>query len=104
MALISEKKGWHWLITWDNPMPANSSSMIAALSALGKVQQVYTKTTVVFAPRKTSTWRMVRTAIENNLNPSSRAVGKATYANFKSSGCFECIMTRKRGKRWRRVN
>ena len=78
--------------------------MIGALSALGKVQLVYTKTTVVFAPRKTTTNQMVRDAIETNLNQSKRALGKATYANLKSAGCFECVMSRPKGKRWKRVN
>jgi hypothetical protein len=78
--------------------------MIGALSALGKVQIVYTKTTVIFAPRKSTKYRMVRDAIEKNLNPSRQALGKATYANLKSAGCFECVMSRPKGKRWKRVN
>ena len=101
--LISDVKGWHWLITWDNPVPANSSAMIRALSALGKVQPVYTKTTAVLAPLKKSKWRKIRKAIESNLNPSRRTIGKATYANLRSGKCFECVMTRKPGKRWKRV-
>jgi hypothetical protein len=99
--LISEAKGWHWLITWDNPVPKDSSSMIGALAALGKVQTVYTKTTVVLAPRKKSNWRKIRKAIESNLGTSKSAVGKAIYANLRSDRCFECVMTRK--KRWKRV-
>jgi hypothetical protein len=57
--LISDVKDWHWLITWDNPIPANSSAMIGTLSALGKVRLVYTKTTVVLAPLKKSKWRKI---------------------------------------------
>lgn len=38
--LISELKGWHWAITWDNPIPADSSAMLAALSALGNLTAV----------------------------------------------------------------
>jgi hypothetical protein len=84
-------------------MPANSSAMRAALSALGQVQSVYTKTTVVLAPLKKSKWRKIRRAIESNLSPSKRKVGKATYANLRSGRCFECVMTRRAGKRWKRV-
>jgi hypothetical protein len=75
--------------------------MFGALSGLGRVQAVYTKTTVVLAPRSTSTWRKIRKAIESNLSPSKSVVGKAIYANLKSGKCFECVMTRK--KRWKRV-
>ncbi|MGY4509591.1 hypothetical protein [Bradyrhizobium sp. USDA 3650] len=99
--LISEKKGWHWLITWDNPDPADSSSMIAALSGLGRVQTVYAKTTMVLAPRKGSTWQKIRAAIEGNLSSSKPYFGKAIYANLRSGRCFECVMVRK--KRWKRV-
>jgi hypothetical protein len=37
LMLYSEMKGWHWIITWDNPVPADSSAMVTALSALEKL-------------------------------------------------------------------
>ena len=101
--LISEVKGWHWLISWDNPLPKNSSSMLSALSGLGQVHVIRTKTTVLLAPYKSSKWQHIRTAIETNLNASKRYVGKAVYANLRSGFCFECVMTRPPSKRWKRL-
>ena len=49
--LISEIKRWQWVITWDNPKPANSSTMYSALARLGNVTKIQTKTTVLLAPR-----------------------------------------------------
>src|SRR5260221_4486586 len=39
---ISEIRGWQWLITWDNPIPADSSAMLRALGNLGRVTKVQT--------------------------------------------------------------
>ena len=84
--LISELKGWHWAITWDNPTPADSSSMIAALSALGKLTKVQTKTTYILAPRSTVKWQQIRGAIVANLHLRK---GNALYVNLKSGQIFE---------------
>lgn len=98
--LISEVKSWHWLITWDNPRPADSSSMLSALDGRGKVIVVRTKTTVLLAPYAKATWQKIRGDIEANLNPSKRKLGKAVYCNLRSGKCFECVMSRLAGKRF----
>lgn len=35
--LISEVRGWHYFISWDNPLPADSSAMLQSLSELGRL-------------------------------------------------------------------
>lgn len=85
MALISEINKWHYLITWDNPVPADSSAIRAALEALGKVYELGPKTTVILAPRSQFNWRDVRRAIQNNLHKKK---GNAVYANLRSSNIF----------------
>jgi hypothetical protein len=99
MALKSEINSWHWLITWDNPDPANSSSMLAALSTLGKATKVQTKTTILLAPKRSSKWRIIRSAIENNLHATK---GNAVYLNLRSGRAFEFGSDTRR--RWRRAN
>jgi hypothetical protein len=79
--LISEIQGWHFFISWDNPVPANSSEMLKALRKLGKITQLQTKTTVALSPRSTSTWRDVRQAVKSNLHPKK---GNAMYVNLRS--------------------
>jgi hypothetical protein len=76
--LYSEIKGWHWIITWDNPVPADSSAIVAALSALGKLTKVQTKTTYILAPKKHIGWRPIRNAITGNLH---RKKGNVVYVN-----------------------
>lgn len=84
--LRSEIMGWHWAITYDNPLPADSSSMIAALSALGRLTKVQTKTTWMLAPRSTVTWQEIRKAITNNLHPTK---GNVLYVNMRTGKAFE---------------
>lgn len=91
--------GWHWVITWDNPKPANSSALLGALSALGKLTQVQTKTTYVFAPRKNVTWQQIRAAIVANLHPHK---GNVCYVNLRTGLAWE--WGRLSGHKWRRVN
>lgn len=97
--LHSEIKGWHWAITWDNPNPANSSAMLAALGRLGKLTKVQTKTTYILAPRKRVKWKQVRAAITGNLHPRK---GNALYVNLRSGRIFEWGSNTNR--RWRRAN
>jgi hypothetical protein len=97
--LYSEIKGWHWMITWDNPVPANSSAIVAALSALGKLTKVQTKTTYILAPRKDVGWRQIRRALTQNLHPRK---GNVAYVNLKSGAAFE--WGRNSNFRWRGVN
>jgi len=99
MALLSEIRGWHWVITWDNPLPADSSKMLQALSALGKLTQVQTKTTYILAPRKSAKWRKIRAAIVANLHPRK---GNVCYVNLRSGLAFEWSGTS--GRKWRKVN
>jgi len=84
--LISELRGWQWLITWDNPIPANSSAMLAALGNLGRVTQVQTKTTVLLAPKAKVSWQAIRAAISAHLHP---AKGNAAYVNLRSGKAFQ---------------
>lgn len=81
-----ELSGSHWLITWDNPEPADSSSMLADLSSLGKLYTTKTKTTAILAPKKTAGWKDIRKTIVKNMNKSK---GKVVYANLKSGNIFE---------------
>ena len=89
---------WHWAITYDNPLPANSSSMIAALSDLGTLTQVQTKTTWMLATNKGVNWRDVRSAITSNLHPSK---GNALYVNLRTGKAFE--WGRNTGRIWRKA-
>lgn len=84
--LISEVEGWHYFISWDNPVPANSSAIIKALRALGKLSELKTKTSVVLSPRSGVSWHQVRHAIKNNLNQTT---GNAFYVNLKSGKGFQ---------------
>ena len=96
--LISEIKGWHWAITWDNPRPADSSAMLKALGRLGKITRTQTKTTVLLAPKASIGWRDIREAIIENLHPSK---GNAFYANLRTQRAFQ--WGSKTGHRWQRV-
>lgn len=84
--LISEIQGWYYLISWDNPIPANSSAILKSLSSLGRVTKLQTKTTVALSPKASTKWRDVRHAIENNL---SRPTGNALYINLRSGKGFQ---------------
>ena len=83
--LLSELYGWHYIITWDNPLPANSSAILTALQALGKVTPLNTKTTVALSPKSKTSWQDVRLAIEANIDPK---IGNAVYVNLKSGKAF----------------
>ena len=96
--LISELRGWHWAITWDNPVPADSSSMLTALGALGKLTAVQTKTTYLLAPKANVGWRQIRTAIENSLHPTK---GNVFYVNLRSGKSFE--RGSQTGHKWKRA-
>lgn len=84
--LISEVKGWHYFVSWDNPMPADSSAMLSALRALGKVTTLQTKTSIALSPRSTVHWQDVRDAIKANLNPKN---GNAFYVNVRTGKGFQ---------------
>lgn len=97
--LYSQLKKWHWLISWDNPQPATSSTMLADLASLGKVTRVQTATTVILAPYASAGWRKIRAAIVANLNP---ATGKAVYINLRSGNAFDYGPAT--GHLWNKVN
>jgi hypothetical protein len=82
----TEIRGWHYVISWDDPVPANSSAMLKALSALGKITRLQTKTTVALSPFSTTTWRNVRNAVKSNLH---RKKGNAFYVNLRSGKAVE---------------
>lgn len=84
--LASEIKGWYYFISWDNASPPDSSAILVALAALGAVSHLTTKTSVALAPRSGVTWRDVRVAIRENLNPEN---GKAFYVNLRTGKCFQ---------------
>ncbi len=96
--LISEIRGWHWAITWDNPDPPDSSKMLKALRQLGHLTTVQTKTTVLLAPKVGVGWRRIRKVIEANLNKNK---GNAFYANLRTHRAFQ--RGRNTGFRWRKV-
>ena len=87
--LLSEVKGWHYFISWDNPQPADSSSMLKDLERLGKVRSLETKTSVVLSPKRKTTYHHVREAIKKNLNRENLKTGKAFYVNLRSGQGFE---------------
>src|SRR5690349_2704991 len=86
MPLLSEIKGWHYYISWDNPVPADSRSMVAALDKLGRLTKLHTKTSVVLSPRIGVGWWDVRSAVRKNLNPIK---GNAFYVNLRSGKAFQ---------------
>lgn len=96
--LISEVKGWHYFISWDNPKPPNSAKIKDALSALGKVTQLLTKTSVAFSPRRGTHWRDVRSAIRDNLDTKK---GNAFYVSLRSGQAFQ--IGEKTNWRWKKT-
>lgn len=60
--------------------------MLDALSSLGKLTAVQTKTTYILAPRIDVGYQAIRRAIETNLHPSK---GNAVYVNLRSGKAFE---------------
>jgi hypothetical protein len=73
------------VISWDNPVPANSKRMIRQLKRHGRVRKIEPKTTVELTPRGKADWRRIRRTIVRNLHPSR---GRAMYANLRSSRAF----------------
>jgi hypothetical protein len=84
--LISEIKGTPYYISWDNPVPADSSEMLRALKKLGRVTKLHLKTTVALFPRSSITFRQVRNAIKANFNPQ---IGNAMYINMFTGKGFQ---------------
>lgn len=96
--LASEVKRWRYFVSWDNPTPADSRTMLAALKALGKVTPLQTKTSVALAPKASTRWQDVRVAIKQNLHPKR---GNAFYVNLRSSLGFH--IGKATGYKWKRV-
>ena len=97
--LISEINKWHWVISWDNPLPADSSGMLKALARLGNLTKLDTKTTVILAPRSTVRIARIRSVIVANLNGNT---GNAFYVNLRTSNAFQ--YSKKNGYRWKIMN
>lgn len=76
----------YFVISWDNPQPANSKGMIRSLRRLGRLSSIYTKTSVLLDPKNGVTWRQVRQTIEGNLNTDK---GNAFYVNIMSKKTFQ---------------
>jgi len=87
------------MISWDNPVPANSKRMIRQLKKHGRVRKSEPKTTVALTPHGHTDWRRIRRAIVRNLHPSR---GNAMYANLNSGRAFE--YGRSTNYTWRRVS
>jgi len=96
--LISEIKGWHYIITWDNPVPASSATMLSTLKKLGKISTIETKTTVALSPKASTNWRDIRNAITENLHEKK---GNALYVNIMSGQSFQ--YGRKTNYKWDKV-
>ena len=96
--LVSEIRGWHWVITWDNPQPANSSALLNALNGLGHVTELGTKTTVALAPMQNIRPKDIRAAISENMNLET---GKVVYVNLRSHKAFQWGPDT--GNKWRQV-
>jgi hypothetical protein len=96
--LISEIRGWQWAITWDNPVPADSSAILRALRKLGRVTKMQTKTSVLLAPKSGIGWGQIRAAITANLHPKK---GNVMYANLRSGKAFQ--WGSKTSHHWRQV-
>src|SRR5271154_6760579 len=58
------------MISWDNPVPANSKRMIRQLKNHGRVRKSEPKTTVSLTPYGRTDWRWIRRTIVGNLHPS----------------------------------
>jgi hypothetical protein len=99
MSLVSEVKKWHWVITWDNPVPADSSKMRSALGRLGKLTPLQTKTTVVLAPLRFVTAAKIRKVIVAHLHPTR---GNAVYVNLRTKNAWQYGVTT--GYNWEKVN
>lgn len=84
--LNKDARNWQYFISWDNPVPKDSSKMLKALGKLGKVTPLQTKTTVARAPRPKTKWPHVRSAIEENLHDKK---GNAIYVNVRSGKGFQ---------------
>ncbi len=96
--LISEIRGWHWAITWDNPDPPDSSKMLKALNQLGHLTTVQTKTTVLLAPKVGVGWQRIRAVIVTNLHQKK---GNAFYVNLRTRRAFQ--WGRKTRFHWKKV-
>lgn len=77
--LDSELTNDFYIITWDNPLPANSSGMIRALKRLGRVEGVHAKTTVKLFPKSSVNFGNVRRSVRINLN---RRTGRAVVVSI----------------------
>ncbi|WP_445487840.1 hypothetical protein [Rhodopseudomonas sp. RCAM05734] len=99
MLLASEVNKWHWVITWDNPVPPNSSKMLAALGRLGKLTSLQTKTTVLLAPRKFVSAARIRRVIVAHLHPMK---GNAVYVNLRTKNAWH--YGKVTGHHWQKVN
>ncbi len=88
------------MISWDNPVPANSKRLIRQLKRHGRVRRTEPKTTVSLTPSgRRVDWRNIRRTIVRNLHPSR---GNAMYANLNSGRAFQ--YGRRTNYKWRQVS
>jgi hypothetical protein len=74
------------MISWDNPVPADSKRMLRQLKKHGRLRKSEPKTTVALTPHGRTDWRKIRRTIIRNLHPSR---GNAMYANLNTRRAFE---------------
>jgi hypothetical protein len=96
---FQKAKKWHYFISWDNPYPADSRTMLRDLRCIGAVTRLQTKTSIALIPYEETTWQDVRDAIKNNLHPRR---GKAFYVNLRSGRGFE--IGRATAFKWKQVS
>jgi hypothetical protein len=93
--LISELNNDFYLITWDNPVPANSRGMLSALGRLGRVEIVHAKTTVKLWPKSTATFGKVRYNVRMNFH---RTKGRAVIVGVEQKHVSHMDNAIRRGK------
>jgi len=86
------------VISWDNPVPADSKRMVRQLKKHGRVEKSEPKTTVALTPHGQTYWRRVRRTIVRNLHPSR---GRAMYVNLNSRRAFK--YGRSTGYKWKEI-
>lgn len=96
--LTSELKGWYYLITWDNAVPTDSSTLKDALRRIGRISELQPRTTVLFAPRAGVAGPALRRTISAHLHPRK---GGAAYSSLRSKAVWE--FGRRTGGTWRKV-
>lgn len=84
MSILNKPKR-SFIISWDNPIPANSSKMIANLKECGRVTKLSTSTSVLLSVKPNINIEKIRDIIKSNLNKKN---GRAFYVNERKRLTF----------------